>query len=93
MVYKFFDKKFSDSGIKNEIKQNEPLGEELHRPISSSILGVTNTHILKVFLYPPNPPTACPQDHFSPLRQTNKKSLTPQAVKNAWDIFIGLLVL
>ena len=33
MVYKFFDKKSSGSGIKNEIKQNEQLAEELHEPI------------------------------------------------------------
>ena len=33
MVYKFFDKKSSGSGIKNEIKRNEQLAEELHKPI------------------------------------------------------------
>ena len=33
MDYKFFDKKTSGSGIKNEIKQNEQLAEELHKPI------------------------------------------------------------
>ena len=33
MVYKFFDKKSSGSGIKNEIEQNEQLAEELHEPI------------------------------------------------------------
>ena len=31
MVYKFFDKKSKGSGIKNEIKQNERLTEELHK--------------------------------------------------------------
>ena len=33
MVYKFFDKKFKHSGIKNEIKQNEKLTKELHKSI------------------------------------------------------------
>ena len=34
MVYKFFDKKFRGSGVNNnEIKQNEQLTEELHKPI------------------------------------------------------------
>ena len=33
MVYTFFDKKSSGSGIQNEIKQNEQLAEELHKPI------------------------------------------------------------
>ena len=33
MVYKFFDKKSKGSGGHNEIKQNEKLAEELHKPI------------------------------------------------------------
>ena len=33
MVYKFFDKKSKDGGVNNEIKQNEQLAEELHKPI------------------------------------------------------------
>ena len=34
IVYKFFDKKSRDSGVNNnEIKQNEQLTEELHKPI------------------------------------------------------------
>ena len=32
LVYKFFDKK-SKAGIKNEIKENQQLANELHRPI------------------------------------------------------------
>ena len=32
MVYKFFDKKFSASGIKS-MQQNEQVAEELHKPI------------------------------------------------------------
>ena len=32
MVYKFFDKKSSVDGIKNEITQNQLLAEELHKP-------------------------------------------------------------
>ena len=33
MVYKFFDKKPSSSGIKNENISNKKLVEELHKPI------------------------------------------------------------
>ena len=33
MVYKFFDKKSKGSGIKNEMKQNQQLANELHKPI------------------------------------------------------------
>ena len=32
MVYKFFDKKLSGSGINNEIKQNIQLADELYKP-------------------------------------------------------------
>ena len=31
MVYKFFDKKSKESGIKNEIKENQQLANELHK--------------------------------------------------------------
>ena len=34
MVYKFFDKKTSGSGIKNENISNKELAEELHKPIT-----------------------------------------------------------
>ena len=33
MVYKFFDKKSKAAGIKNKIKENEQLANELHKPI------------------------------------------------------------
>ena len=33
MVYKFFEKKSTGSGIRNEITQNQQLAEELHKPI------------------------------------------------------------
>ena len=33
MVYKLFDKKSKESGIKNEIKENQELANELHKPI------------------------------------------------------------
>ena len=33
MVCQYFDKKSKGSGIKNEIKQNEKLAEELHKSI------------------------------------------------------------
>ena len=32
MVYKFFDKKSKGSGSKNEIKENQQLANELHKP-------------------------------------------------------------
>ena len=33
MVYKFFDKKSKGNGIKNEIKENQQLANEVHKPI------------------------------------------------------------
>ena len=33
MIHKHFDKKSKGSGIKNEIKQNQQLANELHKPI------------------------------------------------------------
>ena len=33
MVYKIFDKKSKGAGIKNEIKENQQLANELHKPI------------------------------------------------------------
>ena len=33
MIYKFFDKKTKGTGIKNEIKENQQLANELHKPI------------------------------------------------------------
>ena len=36
MVYMFFDKKSKGSGIKNEIKQNQQLANELHKPVIRS---------------------------------------------------------
>ena len=33
MVFKFFDKKSKGSGIKNEIKENQQLANELYKPI------------------------------------------------------------
>ena len=34
MVYKFFDKKSKGRGVNREIKQNEQLADELHKPIT-----------------------------------------------------------
>ena len=34
IVYKFFDKKSKGGSVNNEIKQNEQLAEELHKPIT-----------------------------------------------------------
>ena len=33
MVYKFFDRKSKGAGIKNEIRENQQLANELHKPI------------------------------------------------------------
>ena len=33
MVYKFFDKKSAGSGVNIEVKHNEQLAKELHKPI------------------------------------------------------------
>ena len=33
MIFEFFDKKSNGFGVNNEIKQNEQLAEELHKPI------------------------------------------------------------
>ena len=33
MVYKFFDKKLTGSGVHIEVKHNEQLAKELHKPI------------------------------------------------------------
>ena len=33
VVYKFFDKKSKGNGIKNEIKENQQLANEFHKPI------------------------------------------------------------
>ena len=37
MVYKFFDKKSKGAGIKSEIKENQQLVNELHKPIIRKI--------------------------------------------------------
>ena len=37
MISKFFDKKFSGSGVNNQIKQNEQLTEKLYKPIIKKI--------------------------------------------------------
>ena len=37
MVYNFFDKMAKGSGIKNEIKENQKLANELHKPIIKKI--------------------------------------------------------
>ena len=38
MIYKFFDKKSKGNGIKNEIKENQRLGNELHIPLARNQL-------------------------------------------------------
>ena len=46
MVYKFFDKKTSGSGIKNENISNKRLAEELHKPIIRKFNKEKYTHLL-----------------------------------------------
>ena len=38
MIYTFFDKTLAGSGIKPRVTQNQPLAEELHKPIIRKIL-------------------------------------------------------
>ena len=38
MIYQFFDKKSKGSGIKNEIKENQQLANERHKPIIRKFL-------------------------------------------------------
>ena len=33
MIYKYFDKESKGAGIKNKIKENQQLANELHKPI------------------------------------------------------------
>ena len=47
LVYKFFNKKTKGSGIKNEIKQNQQLAEELHKPIIRNLKKEEFIHHLK----------------------------------------------
>ena len=37
MVYKFFDKKSAGSGVNMDVKPNEKLAKELHKPMISKI--------------------------------------------------------
>ena len=46
MVYKYFDKKTSGSGIKNENISNKELAEELHKPIIEDLMKEKYTHVL-----------------------------------------------
>ena len=47
MVYNFFDKKSSGSGVNNEIKQNEQLTEELNKQIIKKLKKKMYLHHLK----------------------------------------------
>ena len=47
MVYKFFDKKFSDSGIKNESMPDQKLSEVLHKPILENLITEKYTSVSK----------------------------------------------
>ena len=46
MVYKFFDKKTSGSGIKNENISNKELAGELHKPLLQNLVKEKYTHLL-----------------------------------------------
>ena len=37
MVYKFFDRKSKGSGVNTEVKHNEQLAKELHKPITKKV--------------------------------------------------------
>ena len=37
MVYKFFDRKSKGSGVNTEVKHNETLAKELHKPITKKV--------------------------------------------------------
>ena len=37
MVYKFFDRKSKGSGVNTEVKHNEKLAKELHKPITKKV--------------------------------------------------------
>ena len=37
MVYKFFDRKSKESGVNTEVKHNEKLAKELHKPITKKV--------------------------------------------------------
>ena len=45
LVYKFFDKKTADGAIKNEIKQDEKLAQELHKPTNHNSIAQPEKYI------------------------------------------------
>ena len=47
MVYKYFDKKSEGGVANNEIKQNEQLAEEFHKPIINIFLKKESIFIIK----------------------------------------------
>ena len=47
MIYKFFDKKSNDSGVNNEIKQNDRLAKESHKSIVKNLKEEKHIHHLK----------------------------------------------
>ena len=47
MVYKYFDKKTSGSGIKNENMSNKELAEELRKPVIRELKKKTHTYLLQ----------------------------------------------
>ena len=44
MVYKFFGKKLKGTGIKNEIKENQQLAHEPHKPIIRNFKNVYGSY-------------------------------------------------
>ena len=48
MVYTFFDKRTSGSGIENENILNQELAEELHEPINRKCNKKKYNHLLKI---------------------------------------------
>ena len=47
MIYKFFDKKSKESGVNNEIKQNDRLAKESHKSIVKNLKEEKHIHHLK----------------------------------------------
>ena len=50
MVYKFFDKKSSGSGIKNENMSDQQLAEELYKQLLENLIKGKYTHLYRQYL-------------------------------------------
>ena len=66
MVYKFFNKKSKGTGIKNEIKGNQQLANELHQPI------IRKFKIRRVYVSSPNSTWGCDLANVQLLSKYNQ---------------------